>query len=79
MKFLILLFSDQNEFQSQKIFPSASGVLKSACDRSMEWANALSLTSSPPPWPSSIYRVTLIQQNGHWKINMMTLLGTVNE
>ena len=43
MKFLILLFSDQNEFQSQKIFPSASGVLKSACDRSMEWANALSI------------------------------------
>ena len=56
--------------------PAIDGRLNTA---GHEWANALSLTSSPPPWPSSIYRVTLIQQNGHWKINMMTLLGTVNE
>lgn len=43
MKFLVALFSDQNEFQSQKLFPSASGQLKSAYDRSMEWAQALSV------------------------------------
>lgn len=43
MKFLVLLFSDQNEFQSQKIFPSAQGQLKSAFDRSKEWADALSV------------------------------------
>ena len=41
MKFLVLLYSDQNEFQSQKIFPSAQGQLKSAFDRSKEWADAL--------------------------------------
>ncbi len=41
MKFLVLLFSDLNEFQNQKIFPSAAGGLKSAFDRSMEWAAAL--------------------------------------
>ncbi len=41
MKFLVLLFSDQNEFQGQKLFPSAGGQLKSAFDRSKEWAAAL--------------------------------------
>ncbi|MBR5096194.1 MAG: hypothetical protein IK094_03705, partial [Treponema sp.] len=43
MKFLVVLFSDQNEFQSQKLFPSAAGQNKSACERSMEWAEALSV------------------------------------
>lgn len=43
MKFLVVLFSDQNEFQSQKLFPSASGANKSAFDRSEEWAKALSV------------------------------------
>ncbi len=43
------------------------------------WANALSLTNTPPAWTASRYRVTLIQQNGHWKINVMSYLGTINE
>lgn len=43
MKFLVILFSGQNEFQSQKLFPSASGQDKSACERSMEWASALAV------------------------------------
>ena len=41
MKFLVLLLSDFNEFSSQKLFPSASGGLKSAFERSSEWARAL--------------------------------------
>ncbi len=41
MKFLVLLFSDSNEFQSQKIFPAGGGQKKSARERSMEWAAAL--------------------------------------
>ena len=44
-----------------------------------EWANELSLSNSPPAWTAGRYRVTLIQQNGHWKINMMTFLGTLDE
>ena len=56
--------------------PAIDGRLNTA---GHEWANALSLSSTPPSWPSSIYRVTLVQQNGHWKINTMTLLGTINE
>ncbi len=42
MKFIVLLHSDGNEFQDKKLFPSSSGVLKSARERSMEWAQALS-------------------------------------
>lgn len=42
MKFIVLLFSDKNEFQDKKLFPSADGALKSAFERSMEWAKALS-------------------------------------
>ena len=45
MKFLVALFSDQNEFQSQKLFPAASGQKKSAFERSMEWAQALTVDS----------------------------------
>ena len=41
MKFLVLLFSDKNEFQEKKIFPSSGGTLKSAFERSSEWAAAL--------------------------------------
>ena len=43
MKFLVLLRSDSNEFQQTKLFPSASGSLKSAFDRSREWAEALEM------------------------------------
>ena len=43
------------------------------------WANALSLSSNPPAWTAGRYRVTLIQQNGHWKINVISLLGTIDE
>ena len=46
MKFLVILFSDQNEFQSQKLFPSAAGQNKSASERSMEWAQALTVDGS---------------------------------
>ncbi len=42
MKFLVLLHSDGNEFQEKKLFPSAGGGMKSARERSMEWAEALS-------------------------------------
>ena len=41
MKFLVLLFSDKNEFQDKKIFPSLDGSEKSAFERSQEWAAAL--------------------------------------
>ena len=43
------------------------------------WANALSLSSTPPAWNAGRYRVTLIQQNGHWKINTINYLGTIDE
>lgn len=42
MKFLVLLFSDDNEFQERKLFPGADG-LKSAHERAKEWAAALEL------------------------------------
>lgn len=42
MKFIVLLHSDGNEFQDKKLFPSSDGALKSARERSMEWAEALS-------------------------------------
>ena len=41
MKFLVLLFSEESEFQEQKLFPSLAGGSKSAFERSMEWAEAL--------------------------------------
>ena len=41
MKFLVLLLSDGNEFQEKKIFPCQGGGLKSAFERSAEWAAAL--------------------------------------
>ena len=41
MKFLVLLISDSNEFQEQKVFACAEGGLKSAFERSSEWAAAL--------------------------------------
>ncbi|MCR5045898.1 MAG: spiro-SPASM protein [Treponema sp.] len=43
MKFIVILFSDENDFQKQKLFPSASGSQKSAFERSMEWAEALNV------------------------------------
>lgn len=44
-----------------------------------EWASELSLSNTPPAWTAGRYRITLIQQNGHWKINMMSFLGTLDE
>ena len=44
-----------------------------------DWSNALALSSSPPAWTAGEYRVTLIQQNGHWKISTMTLTRVINE
>ncbi len=44
-----------------------------------EWANALSLSSSPPPWTAGRYRVTMVQQNGHWKIHTLAFLGEIDE
>lgn len=41
MKYLVLLFSDSNEFQDKKIFPSRDGGLKSAFERAEEWTAAL--------------------------------------
>ncbi len=56
--------------------PAIDGRLNTA---GHEWASALSLESTPPAWTAGRYRVTLIQQNGHWKINTMTFLGTLDE
>ena len=56
--------------------PAIDGKLNST---GHDWASALSLSNTPPAWTAGRYRVTLILQNGHWKINVMSFSGTVNE
>ncbi len=56
--------------------PAIDGRLNTA---GHEWANALGLSNSPPAWGTGRYNITLVQQNGHWKIGSMTLVGTINE
>ncbi len=56
--------------------PAIDGRLNAA---GHEWASALALTSTPPAWSAGRYRVTLVQQNGHWKINTLVFLEQLNE
>ena len=56
--------------------PAIDGRLNTA---GREWQNALGLSTSPPKWATANYRAMLVQQNGHWKIGSLTLLGTRNE
>ena len=48
--------------------PAIDGRLNSA---GREWMSALGLTASPPEWSAGRYRVTMVQENGHWKIHSM--------
>ena len=56
--------------------PAIDGRLNTA---GHEWAAALSLPSTPPAWTAGRYQVTLVQQNGHWKINTMLFTEQINE
>ncbi len=33
----------------------------------------------PPAWQAARYRLTLVKENGRWKIKAMTLLGNLDE
>ncbi len=54
--------------------PAIDGKINNAGREAM---SAQQLGSAPPPWTSGRYRVTMVQENGHWKVSSMALIGSV--